>query len=263
MTIERDTLQARYTRQEQQFSTLKAYVDDLSSTLDSIAIQENMLFLPDPETPHIPLTKRQIQRRLDDFHDLILRQHERINYLEETLDSNNADLKNVKTMLTYFKVQIQEKDDEIVRMKAELKSRNENIRELKTQVSTLQSDVELLHADIDTLQQLADKQNQLIAEQSAQLSEGYYIVGTRNQLFTKGVIRNTKVTSNLDLSNFNVVDKRTFTALELPSSKIRVMTNVPEDSYKVLKNADGTAVFSIVDVDKFWSLGNVLVIMLR
>lgn len=263
LTAERDTLQARYARQEAQYTTLKAYVDDISSALDSIAIHEDMLFLPNPETPHVPLTKQQIQQKLDEFQQLILRQHKKIETLEDELLSNNSELRHIHVMLVHFKTQIEEKNEQIADLKRELRVKTANIKVLKSQVNTLQSDVDSLHAGIDTLYALSKMQDELLNLQGAKLYEAYYIIGTRNELFRKGIVRNSVVVSSLDLTLFEKVDKRTFLEIPIPSSRAKVLTNSPADSYSFVKGHDGNLIIKINDVEKFWSLSQILVIQQR
>ena len=261
--VERDTLLAQSQRTEAQLEELKSYVDAISMSLDSIAAEESMLFLPDQETPGKALTKAQIKERLERFHELVERQHDRISSLEDSLAVSDSSLNAMRTMLAYFKVRIAEKDAEIAQMRQEIDKKNVRISDLNRKVSRLESHVEGLNTDIQNLQAANDQQKAIMDAQNKVLNEGYYLIDDKFGLASSGIKASRMSESNFDLSRFIKVDVRNFNDLHIPAKKARILTSMPENSYEMVKNADGTLLLHINDPAMFWKYTNVLIIQIR
>ena len=58
---------------------------------------------------------------------------------------------------------------------------------------------------------------------------------------------------------FNTGDKRELRLLHLNSAKARLLTNHPENSFEITNDSTGM-VLHILNLDRFWSLSNFLVI---
>lgn len=93
----------------------------------------------------------------------------------------------------------------------------------------------------------------------------YYAIGTKdelkeNRIIQTGFLRRTKLMEgDFDQAFFTRADKRNLPSIDLNSTKARVLTNQPEDSYTIV-DANGHKVLQITNPGKFWSLSNYLVI---
>ena len=110
-----DTLTIQKARNEQTMTELQTYIDEITMSLDSIAYQESILFLPDPETPNKSISKNIIRKRLDAFQELVDRQQLRISILEDSLNINNTNLRSIKSLLGHMQEQIEQKNIRIER----------------------------------------------------------------------------------------------------------------------------------------------------
>ena len=171
LSIQRDTLQAINQRQETQLQELQSYVETMTMSLDSIAIEEGMLFLPDPEKPNSPLSKKQLKVRLQRFEELVDRQHAKIKELEDSLDMSNATLSNMKSLISYFRATLEQKEVEIEDMKKTLLQKNESIKKLTKEVKTLKDDVTNLEETTEQQQVIMDVQDEILNEGYCQVSE--------------------------------------------------------------------------------------------
>lgn len=261
LEAQRDTLMADKAKQTAEMKDLQSYLDTIASTLDSIARLEGMLFLPDPENPGRTLTRKDIDKRLKAFHELIGRQREKIQRLEASLDASNANVKQLKSVIAYLNTQIEEKDAEIEKMRAELKTSNAKVTKLNEKVSMLESDVAALNESYDELQQEARQQQENF---DAALSQVHYLVADKKLLTSMGLLKNGKIkTENLDLDLFTAVDARTFTSLTILGDRPKVLTSMPASAYELQQNADGTSVLVINDTDAFWKASKVLIVQVR
>ena len=263
LTAERDTLLAQVSLQDSQLSELQLSLKLLSSSMDSIAMQEGMLFLPDPENPNAKLTKAQIRGRLEAFQDLVARQYDRISELEDSLDMQNESLKNLYTIIQHYKAQIEQKDVEISKMKAELKSKSASISKLNTQINNLKSDITAKESNIDYLQQVSDQQKSIMTAQDEILNEGYYLVKSRKELTAMGIKTSNISQSNINLDKFTKIDIRYFNELNIKSSKVKILTQIPATSYELVINTDGTTTLKILSAADFWQFSNILIIQTR
>lgn len=256
-----DTLMTDKAQQTAEMKDLQSYLDTIASTLDSIARLEGMLFMPDPENPGQVLTRKEIDKRLKAFHELIGRQREKIQRLEASLDASNANVKHLKSVIAYLNTQIEEKDAEIERMRGELKTSKATVTRLNEKVSMLESDVAALNESYDELQQEARQQQENF---DAALSQVHYLVADKKQLTSMGLLKNGKVkTENLDFDLFSAVDARTFTSLTILGDRPKVLTSMPASAYELQQNADGTSVLVINDTDAFWKASKVLIVQVR
>lgn len=261
LEAQRDTLISDNARQRAEMRDLQAYLDTIANTLDSIARLEGMLFIPDPENPGRVLTRKEIDKRLKAFHELIGRQREKIKQLEASLNASNANVRHLKSVIAYLNTQIEEKDAEIEKMRAELKASKANVTKLNEKVSMLESDVAALNESYEELQHESQRQQENF---DAALSQAYYLVASRKDLVAMGLLKNSKIrTENIDYSLFTSVDVRDFNQLVIPGERPKILTSMPVSSYEIINNYDGTSTLLIKDKDLFWKASKALIIQLR
>ena len=256
LSEQRDTLQALTIRQEEQLEEMQNYLRTMTMSLDSIAIEEGMLFLPDPETPNSPLSQKQLKIRLERFQELVDRQYSKIKELEDSLDINNATLSNMKSLVSYFRTTIEKKEVEIEELKKSILKKDASIRQLKSEVGVLKEDISSLNEVNAQQQMIMDAQDEI-------LNEGYYLVGTKKELASLGIRTSKLSNSNLDMSLFTKVDIRSLSALNIYSSKLTILTPMPQSSFSFIANNDGSTTLRIDSPADFWQFSNILIIQVR
>lgn len=244
-------------------SELQSCLDMLTMSIDSIALQEEILFLPDPENPNKPLTKKQIQERLDALSRLVARQHDLISALEDSLDTKNAALTSLRRVIANFKIQIQQKDAEILQMKKDLKSKDASIANLRNQVGKMKEDIKAKDSNIDYLQNVSDQQQKIMDSQDEILNEGYYLVKSRKELSSLGIKSSDISKAKITLADFNKVDIRKFAGMTISSDRVRILSQMPVSSYELIKNEDGTTTLNILSSADFWQYSNILIVQTR
>ena len=207
LVAERDSLRAL---SESQTAVLDDYgktIKVIKTTLDSIAEQENLLFIG---TGELPVTKDDVKSNLMCFEAVLKRQHERITRLEEELALNADSLSMAMALLQHFETQLANKDREIVSLKKELEKRNLDIRELQRHVEEQRGIIDAQNLTIGDLQRRNKRQGEALARQDAILNNGYVLIGSKNDLKRKGIVKGGKLVSDaaLDRTKFAKVDIR-------------------------------------------------------
>lgn len=260
---QRDSLLSRNAQNEAMMAELQNYLDEITMSLDSIAYQESILFLPDPEMPEKEISKTLIKERLEAFQELVDRQQARVQLLEDSLDFTNTNFLSIKSLLGHMQGQIDIKNTQIEQMRVELQAKDADIKSLKGTVKSLSHNVNNLKEQTRSQKEALAFQEEVLTFQDEMLNEAYFLMGSKKELISWGAMQNGKVTSNPPLENFIKVDIRYFTELEIPSSRPKIITAMPENAYSLIKNGDGTSTLSISKPSEFWKASKILIIQLR
>lgn len=99
------------------------------------------------------------------------------------------------------------------------------------------------------------------------LNEGYVKAGTKKELQAAGLLLSSGLfgkkkldVSNLNPEQFTKIDIREFQELKIAGKKPKILTQMPESSYRFDSHSDGTTTLVITDPLKFWGISNFLVI---
>ena len=165
-------------------------------------------------------------------------------------------------LIDHMKSQLAEKDGQIARLRAELSNKNVNISRLRRQVESQHSQLAKQGEELEKLGKKTELQATALARQDKELNNGYVMIDTKAELKRKGLARRKKVINEglLDKSKFTQVDIRNTTILTFNAKKPRILTNMPQSSYTMTKNGDGTYTLNITDPTRFWSISRYLVI---
>jgi hypothetical protein len=222
-------------------------INNVAGVLDSIQIQEKMLFKAEEGD-----SKQMILERLSAFKDLLARKQAQINQLSGTNKSNKLAIANLQKMVDFLNQQLEEKTARI----AELQ---ELVEKKDVSISELRFDVDRLSAESEFLQD----QNY---EQDKQLNSVFYIVAEKKELKELGLLEGGALSkkranyANIDQSKFTKRDMRGLETIVIESKSPKLITAKPESSYELTKNADGTTTLKITDAKAFWSVSPYLII---
>lgn len=265
-----DSLQT-VTRQQDSIQTeIDYYIETLASTLDSIRIQENILTLRVDENGK-PLKKQQIKENLNHLSEVIQRQRERIEELENQMTSEGKTVAYYKKLVAHLREELDEKDAEIARMQQDLNKKDVTISRLNTRISSLEQDVEEISNRAKEQEQALSQQAQVLVAQSNMLNTGYVKIATKKELNQAGFLKKGLFSGGqlnvdgLDTSSFVQVDIRDFREISLSSYKPKLLTSHPAGSYSlesIKKMDENVSYLTIIDPTAFWSLSNYLVIQL-
>lgn len=262
LVAERDSIISVNKEQKRQLEELKLFVNIVSSSIDSIANEESMLFVShDPERT---LSKKEIKERIEVFAELIERQKLRITELEDSLKikmRNKEDITKLQNIISYLNIQLEEKNREIEVLRNDLEKKKSNIKQLHSKVKVLKDTVVIMEEK--TL--VMDK---VLSTQDAIINEGYFKIGTKKELEKAGIISGGNLFKkqklnyeNFSNDNFARIDIRDFSEIEINSKKPKILTPVAPGTYELISRGDKT-ILKILNPNAFWEVSNYLVIQL-
>lgn len=237
---------------QENYLALSDYLNVIATGIDSIAAQEDSLFISNTQQNESPaLSREKIKQNMITFQLLIVRQRERIDSLETAMLKETANAKQLQSIITSLKKQLAAKEAQIVQLQKDLESKNKDIAQLKTEMTTL------------TEQNTAQKE--ILSAQDEMLNQGFLKIATKQELKNAGMLeggflKKKKVNyDNIDKSSFKVIDIRNINDIEVPSANLKVLTPMPASSYTIT-NGENSSRLRITDAGRFWSLTNILII---
>lgn len=259
LVTERDSLKSQIESQGNELKMANATVSAINNALDSIAIQEGLIFVG--ESREIPVSRNMALANLKRFETVVSHQRENIRVLEEQLKNKKGDSGLLK-MIEHLKKQLQEKDSEIAMLRQELSRKDANIEQLKKIVDSQRTQIAEQVEAISQLDQRSKAQTKALANQDKYINSSYVMIGTRDDLKRKGIVKGSRLLSEglLDKSKFAKVDVRVFKEISFEAKRPRILTSMPPSSYTLTTNAKNHFTLYITNVSAFWSVSNFLVI---
>lgn len=263
LIAERDSIMEENLRQKDELGELNSFVAVVAGGLDSIAMQEGLLMMSSKGREGMRPDKELIKRNLYDFEELLKRQRRRIAELEDTLNNRGGNFGKLRNIVAVLNEQLEAKERIIAQLRDELNSRNVDLAKLRTKVSALNKDVE-------TLNHKAQVQERALATQTEVINECFLFVGSKKDLERAGLLIGGGLFSKKKLNvsgftpdKFKRVDIRTFTEITVNSVSPKILTQMPQGSYRIVNNGNGTSILHITNPGQFWSVSNYLIIQTK
>ena len=237
--------------QEDEINKMSSLISEVSSCLDSIQIQEKMIF----DNKEGVTDKEKMLLQLRSFKELLARKQARIDALTaenaSLSSSSKKTIQDLQKMVDFINSQLVEKEKQIASLEDLVQRKDAKIDELRYGINELSKESEYLK-----------EQNY---QQDRELNAVYYIVGTKKELKEMGLLKSNAFSKkvlqeNIDKNVFKKADKRGLTTIPIDNKKATVLTNNPKSSYTITTGEDGTAVLEITDSEKFWSISPYLII---
>lgn len=237
---------------------LIALVNQINADMDSIRSIENIIAV----TGSSEMTDRQeaLRSNMSAIRDGLRQRRERLDELERRLNASNLSNNNLRQTIATLRSRIDAQDAEIAQLR-------QNLDQARQQIGDLDLAVDSLNRTVNDVTSARDSVSAEARRIENELNRCYYAIGTRSELrqyniIETGFLRRTKLMEgDFDRSFFTTADKRTLTSIDLNSSRARVLTNQPEESYRII-DANGHKMLQITNPALFWSLSNYLVIQI-
>jgi len=256
-----DSLKKDNIKKDRDIKDMMSFVGVLADGLDSIAQQEEILFYSNKGKEGTIVDREQLKKNLEMFEKTLATQKQRIAQLVDSLKARGESLSRLTSLVSYLNKQLEEKDEMINSLRADIDNKNVNISQLQQRVRTLTESNTKLNEKVE-------RQVKALSVQTEIINEGYVKIGTKKALAELGIIstgflKKTKVNYNtIDKNKFMRVDIRNFTEITINSSNPKILTQMPASSYKIEKGKDSSILY-IIDPTAFWSVSNYLVIQTK
>ena len=260
---ERDSIMQENKAKTQQLDELNGVLATIATGLDSIAIQENILFT-NKGRDGVMLNRQQMAANLKGLADILARQRAKIKMLQDSLANKKSTegVEQLQKVVEFLNQQLAEKDQIIQSLRADLNNSKKDITQLRASLSDMRTRADQAEKKTQILTTALSKQDEVI-------NECYVKIGTKKQLSAAGLLKGgflqkKKVNyEDVDKSKFNAVDIRKFREVTLKSSNPKILTPQPSNrSYHFEESGDGKCTLVITNPTLFWSVSNFLIIQL-
>ncbi|MDE5634942.1 MAG: hypothetical protein K2I52_01380 [Muribaculaceae bacterium] len=256
-----DSLQNVNVQTRMDYDNLSEYLTTISVGLDSIYVEEQEIMINIRGAENGRMNRQRMKQQLDHVRLTLGRHRDRIAELEQKLASTQGAEKKLHTIIVALKQQIEQKDAELSRLRADLDNSRRSITELQATVAQM-------HEVQDSQQQTIAEQQNALVETQKKLTTAYVKIATKDELKKLGLLKGgglfkkTKIDySEFNKSVFDCIDITSTTSFRLPK-KYKILTSVPESSYTIQSEGD-VRILTITDRDLFWSVSNYLVIQIN
>lgn len=256
---ERDSLRRANEMQHAKLAGYEKAVDMMNATLDSIAVQERMIFVG---TGEAAVTKDDVRNNLLRFETLLRLQENKIDALEAQLAERDDSLSGSMRLISHLKSQIRTKNVQIAHLSEELEKKNVDISTLREQVESQRVRIETQTVTIENLNRQTRRQSEALARQDVMLNNGYVLIGSKDDLNRKGVTRRGKLVADaaIDRSKFFKVDIREWREVSFRARRPKILTDMPSSSYELTTSGDGNFTLTVKNPADFWRISSYLVI---
>ena len=257
---ERDSLRRVNRKQVERLDNYSKTIETLNETLDSIAYQENMIFFNDND--EMPITKENVKHNLMRFEALLKKQGDKIKLLERQLSESNDSNAQSLSLISHLKEQLNAKNILIAQLKEEVEKKNVDIARLQEQMESQRLTISTQTATISELNRRTQRQGEALARQDAMLNNGYVLIGSKDDLKRKGILKRGKIVADaaLDRSKFAKVDIREWREISFTAKRPRMLTNMPSSSYEITTTGNRNFTLTIKSPSDFWRISTYLVI---
>lgn len=259
LVAERDSLKESVEKQRNELQMTNATVSAINSALDSIAIEEGLIFVS--KSSEVPIDRVTALNNLKRFEAVVNQQKSKIQALENQLKEKKEDI-GLKKLLEHLKSQLKDKDNQIAILKQELSKKDANIQQLRKLVDSQKTQIAEQVEAIAQLDKKSKAQMNALSGQDKYINTCYVLIGTKDDLKRKGIIKGKKILTEgmLDKSKFAKVDIRLFKEISFEAKHPRILTSMPASSYMLTTNSKNQYTLKVTNVSAFWSISNFLVI---
>jgi hypothetical protein len=193
-----------------------------------------------------------IARKMNEKTAMIRKQAEEVNGLKNKLAATEKKLAAVTSKADSLSRLIGEQQQEIIALRQQLSASRKMVDSLRTK--------------------LAEK-DQIINSKVKELNTGYYVIGKRDDLFSKGIIDKQgqvlffggriSVKQNFDTKDFTKIDIASLKELKIaaPKDRTTLVSNHDADTFELASAGDTECLLKIKDEKAFWKNAKYLVIM--
>lgn len=256
---ENDSLKMALQQSQSEFDETIAMLNDVESGFQKIREAENFVTIQASQEVS-PSRRERLNNDIAMITETLNKNKEQLNKLKAQLDKSGNKSKEMQKMIDRLTTEVEQKTQLIVTLQEELAKKDIRINELDRSVASLNTQVTQISEE-------NQQQKATIKEQDKELNTGWYVYGTKSDLKKQNILSGGGLFKKKELLRgefnkdiFNHVDIRNMKILEIPAKKAKILTNHPEGTYTLGKDASGQMVLTITDQNAFWSLSRYLVI---
>ena len=237
-------------------------INDMMGTLNEI--QEGLREITEAEN-RVSIVKdgegsnkaQQIKENVSFISNRMKQNRELIKKLQKQLRESSYKGDELKKTGENLIQQLDEKDQQLQQLRAELDAKDIHITELDETVNNLNTSVSNLKSE-------SASKSQTISDQDKQLNTAWFVFGTKKELKNQHILEDGKVLqANFNKSYFTKIDIRVDKEIKLYSKSAKILTTHPSSSYTLAQDAKKQYVLRITNPQIFWSTSKYLVVLVK
>ncbi|MBQ8542144.1 MAG: hypothetical protein IJ436_01545 [Bacteroidaceae bacterium] len=188
-----------------------------------------------------------------------------IDAITETLANNKREIEKLKKQVMSDKQASKELKTKIANLEKELMEKGNEIGSILQAIAEKNIHIEKLDSIITDLTRANTGQELLIMEQEQEINNVWYAIGTKSELKEQNILDSGEVMREKDINfgYFTRADKRELTTINTHAKRAKLLTNHPDGTYTLERNAEKQYILTITAPDDFWSASKYLVIQVR
>lgn len=250
-----DSLQRIIAQRDSEINDMMSTLNEIQEGLSAINQAENRLSIA-REGEGANKTA-QIKENIKFIANTMARNRELMKRLQLQLRESRFNGDELRKTISNLTRQLDDKAQELQRLKAELDAKDIHIAELDEKIDNLNDNVENLQTD-------AQQKAQTISNQDKQLNTAWFVFGTKKELKEQHIMENGKVLqSNFNKNYFAKIDIRIDKEIKFYSKSARILTMHPSGSYTLTPDVNKQYVLRITNPQLFWSTSKYLVVLVK
>ena len=250
-----DSLQRIIAQRDSEINDMMSTLNEIQEGLSAINQAENRLSIA-REGEGANKTA-QIKENIKFIANTMARNRELMKRLQQQVRASRFNGDELRKTISNLTQQLDDKAQELQRLKAELDAKDIHIAELDEKIDNLNDNVENLQTD-------AQQKAQTISNQDKQLNTAWFVFGTKKELKEQHIMENGKVLqSNFNKNYFAKIDIRIDKEIKFYSKSARILTMHPSGSYTLTPDVNKQYVLRITNPQLFWSTSKYLVVLVK
>lgn len=250
-----DSLQRIIAQRDSEINDMMSTLNEIQEGLSAINQAENRLSIArEGEGANKTV---QIKENIKFIANTMARNRELMKRLQQQLRESRFNGDELRKTISNLTQQLDDKEQELQRLKGELDAKDIHIAELDEKIDNLNDNVENLQTD-------AQQKAQTISNQDKQLNTAWFVFGTKKELKEQHIMENGKVLqSNFNKNYFAKIDIRIDKEIKFYSKSARILTMHPSGSYTLTPDVNKQYVLRITNPQLFWSTSKYLVVLVK
>jgi len=269
LVTEKELMATSLSSQESNFNEVMRLVEAVESQIESIVRKENLVL--NTKSGEYMDSKEKLTKEIAMIDGLIARSNNNIEALSGKLKSAGIKSNVLQNKISRLTKDLKERTASIVALNTSLKEQEQDFKALEAKNTLLEQE------GVKQALAITKKDEELgqLLNENKDLNQVHFVVGTYDELSTKGVLRKeggflmfgkkNAVVEEVESSQFSHIDGRQFRGLPFEGDKFEIVSKHPSNSFNVVEEDDqtGKKYLEILDAEEFWKLSKYLVVSVR
>lgn len=264
LMMEKNDLSQMMQQKDSVLNDVETSFNEIEDNLNLIKEKRNLISMTRAEGG-----KNRKQAIIDDINmlnTLLEENNRKMAELEQKLKKSGLNLKSYEKRLQALNETIESQNTEIAELKKMVEDKNVSLAELNTKVENMDQD---LKKQADTI---TYKQSQIV-DKTNKLNTAHVALGTFKELKAEGILdreggilgigSNKAIQENFDPKYFKELDIRQTKTIAVNAKKAVVISEHPNNSYKLIEENGQIAYLEIKDPQEFWRISKYAVIQVK